>query len=155
MKFDNVRDIDLVKIMPHKAPMLLIERVLKNTPEELIAGVTIHQGSFGLENSAVPSWFGIEYMAQSIAAYNGLNSPSTGKPEIGFLVGVRNYLVKVQEFALESELEIHIYPNFIVENSGSFDCKIKLAGQEIAEALITTYKPDASFIEKLKGGQHE
>jgi predicted hotdog family 3-hydroxylacyl-ACP dehydratase len=151
----NVNDIDLAKIMPHKAPMLLIERILKNSAEELVASVSIHPDSFGFENGAVPSWFGIEYMAQSIAAYNGLNSPNTGKVEIGFLVGVRNYIVKVKEFNLGSELEISIAPNFIVENSGSFDCKIKIAEQEIAEALITTYKPDASFIEKLKGGQNE
>lgn len=151
----NTIDIDLAKIMPHKAPMLLIERIFKNSPEELIAGVSIHKDSFGFENGAVPSWFGIEYMAQSIAAYNGLNSPNSGKVEIGFLVGVRNYLVKVKEFHLGNELEISISPNFIVENSGSFDCKIKMAGQEIAEAIITTYKPDASFIEKLKGEQHE
>ena len=143
---------DLTKFMPHQAPMLLIDRIIENSPEALTSGVTISEKSFGYANGGVPSWFGIEYMAQTIAAYNGLNYATPGgKPEIGFLVGVRGYNIKTPEFKLGSELEISIAPNFVADNSGSFDCKLKLNGEHIAEAIITTFKPNQEFIENLKG----
>lgn len=147
---------DLEKFMPHKAPMLLLDRVIQSSPDGLTAGVTISEKSFGFENNSVPSWFGIEYMAQAIAAFNGLNFATPGgKPEIGFLVGVRNYQIQTDRFELGSELEISVAPNFVANNSGSFDCKLKLNGQDVAEAIITTYKPNQEFIENLKGGKHE
>lgn len=148
-------NIDLVKIMPHKEPMLLIDKILSHNSEKLKAGVTITEKSLGFENGFVPSWFGVEYMAQTIAAFNGLNYSDGGDPEIGFLVGVRNYKAVSDKFVLGSELEISITPDFIIDNSGSFTCKIEERGQLIAEALLTTYKPDQEFIKKLRNENGE
>ena len=143
---------DLTQIMPHKAPMLLIDTIIENKPESLTTGVTIHEESFGFTNGAVPSWFGIEYMAQTIAAYNGLNyAIPGGKPEIGFLVGVRGYQINTAEFKLGAKLEMTVSPNFVADNSGSFDCKLKVDGQEVAQAIIPTFKPNQEFIDNLKG----
>lgn len=146
----------LEDIVPHRAPMLLIDRIVQNSKEELVAEVRIHEKTFGYEKNSVPAWFGIEYMAQAIAAYNGVNFGIPGrKPEIGFLVGVRAYQVSVEAFPLHSVVRVAVKPNFIIDNAGTFDCKIILDNKVIGSAVITTYKPDKNFIEKLKGDANE
>lgn len=146
-------NIDLTTAVPHRAPMLLLDRVIEVSAERIIAGVTITEKTIGFENGQVPVWFGVEYMAQAIAAFNGINYGTPGgKPEIGFLVGVRNYKVQVDGFMLGEELHVSVTPNFIVDNSGTFDCKISVNGQDVGESIITTYKPNQEFLDKLKGG---
>lgn len=143
--------VELEKILPHRTPMILVDKVVSHSPEKLVAKVTIRESSMGFKNGAVPGWFGVEYMAQAIAAYNGLLGQKGGKPEIGFLVGVRTYKADVPEFKLNSELEVTITPNFILDNSGTFNGEIAINGNRVAEALISTYKPDADTLEKLRG----
>lgn len=141
---------NLVDFVPHRPPMLLLDHVIEYSEERLVASVTIKKDSFGVENGFVPGWFGIEYMAQSIAAYNGLNFSKGGGPEIGFLVGSRGYKATVPSFAVGQELIITVERSFIVENSGSFQCRIDISEVVVAEAIVTTYKPNQEFIEALK-----
>ena len=89
-------------------------------------------------------------MAQAIAAYNGINYASNGEPEIGFLVGVRDYRTTVSLFALDSELEIAIVPNFVADNSGSFVGEIKINAEVVVTAVITTFKSTPDLLEKMK-----
>lgn len=149
---------DLDKILPHRAPMVLLDEVLFSSPEKLVAKVNISEKSFGFEKDNVPGWFGVEYMAQAIAAYNGIlamTANAGGKPEIGFLVGVRTYKAHISSFDLGSELEVTVTPNFILDNSGTFNGSISLRGAMVAEALISTYKPDGKTLEKLRGLKSE
>lgn len=148
-------DVDLDTILPQKPPMRLIEKILQHSGEKLVASLRIRENSFGFEKGGVPSWFGVEYMAQSVAAFSGLQFFSGGKPEIGFLVGVRNYIIDVESFKLDSEIQIHVVPGFVADNSGSFDCSIQVDGIEVVKATITTYKPSPLFLAKLKEEIHE
>ena len=147
-------NIDFNKILPHRFPMVLIDSILESSAHHLIAGVSIHKKSLGFENGAVPGWFGVEYMAQAVAAFNGLESREAGaaEPEIGFLVGVRNYSAELEKFSEGEELKIKITPVFMHENSGSFHCEIFLSNKSVAEATITTYKPPADFFKKTNEG---
>jgi len=148
-------EINLTDIVPHRAPMLILDRVISYSENNLTAAVKINEDSYGFEKNAVPAWYGIEYMAQAIAAFNGLNFSKLGQPEIGFLVGVRNFKTATARFAVGMELEIYIEPNFIVENSGSFVCAIKSGGEILAEATLTTYKPNFEYLDKIKGEINE
>lgn len=142
--------IILEDVMPHRAPLLLVDEVISYDEQQLTAAVVISETSYGYRNGGVPSWFGVEYMAQSIAAYNGLVHSVPGvKPQVGFLVGVRNYDVEVEKFVLDSRLEIIVHLNVIIENSGVFDCEIRINGESVATAKVTTYKPTPELIEKM------
>jgi len=143
----------LTRVVPHRAPMLLIDEVVTPGLEVFCTRVQIRETSMGFEDGGVPGWFGVEYMAQTIAAYHGVNYPSPdGEPEIGFLVGVRDYRTSCAVFPLGATLLVQISPSFVVENSGSFECQITIDGAMVAESMITTVKPGKDFVEALKRG---
>jgi predicted hotdog family 3-hydroxylacyl-ACP dehydratase len=143
--------LDLDKIMPHRPPMRLIDGILRNGADSLTAVVRIAENSFGLENNSVPVIFGIEYIAQSVAALAGLNFSKPGeKPAIGFLVGVRSYSSQLEQFDLGSELNVTVTCKFISEGAGVFDGQIHMNGELVATANITTYKPSDEQIEEMK-----
>ncbi len=147
----------LEKYLPHRPPMILIDNILTSQSEHFSCGLAITEQSLGYAKGlgGVPSWFGIEYMAQTIAAFNGVHGSETNqaKPhevEIGFLIGIRNYQVKHPLFPLDARLEIHVAADLVMNNSGSFQCKILQNGCELASGSLTTYKPDNETLEKLK-----
>ena len=80
----------LKQLLPHDHPMILIDNIVACREHGLTATVTIHERSPFVETDGVPSWIGIEYMGQAIAAYAGLRARRDGVPvRIGFLVGSR------------------------------------------------------------------
>src|SRR5450830_981789 len=81
---------DIAMLVPHAAPMLLLDRVLRVDAETLCAEVAIRPDSLFYGERGIGAWVGIEYMAQAIAAYAGYHAQQRGEPvKIGFLLGAR------------------------------------------------------------------
>lgn len=139
------------QLVPHEKPMLLIDRMLDYGDEWFKSEVEITQDSeFLNENSAVPSWVGIEYMAQTIAAYAGRISRENGEPvKIGFLVGSRKYCSTLSEFPMGIKLQITVERVIQGDNGLSvFECTIATedkngtASEQIATASLNVFQPD-------------
>ena len=138
----------LESLIPQRAPMLLLDEIVSNKDGKLTTKVTITKNTLGFDGEGVPAWFGIEYMAQTVAAYNALNLSDVKRPEIGFLVGARAYKC-VDKFLLNDELLIVANVNFFADASGSFDCEIHCSGNVIATGTLATYKPSQEMINQL------
>lgn len=60
------------ELVMHAKPMLLIDRAMSADETSLTAEVDITANSmFCVPNKGVPSYVGIEYIAQTVAAYSG------------------------------------------------------------------------------------
>ena len=66
-------NFNITELLPHDPPMVLIDRVVSYQNDFVHCQVTIHQDSPFCKNGSVPSYIGIEYMAQAAAAWNGLD----------------------------------------------------------------------------------
>ena len=91
----------------------------------------------------IPVYVGIEYMAQTIAAYSGIHSRLLGEqPKLGFLLGSRKYAPSCSVFPNDSELVIYT-EKIIQEDSGLcvFDCTISAADNVIVNAKINAFQP--------------
>ncbi len=135
------------QLVPHEKPMLLIDRMLDYDDEWFKSEVEITKGSeFLNENNAVPSWVGIEYMAQTIAAYAGRISRENDEPvKIGFLVGSRKYSSTISEFPIGMKLQITAERVIQGDNGLSvFQCSIENAdgGEQIATASLNVFQPN-------------
>lgn len=77
---------DVGKLLPHTGDMILLDRVLTFDDDALSAGLTVRgDGLFGYIDH-IPAWVGIEYMAQTVAAYIGIKSTLAGEPiRFGYL----------------------------------------------------------------------
>ncbi len=132
----------LVDLVPHRAPMLLLDQVEAAGETTLQASLAIHAGTEFLEAEGVPAHIGIEYMAQACAAFAGHRALATGgAPRIGFLLGTRRFLMHRPWYRLGETLLVSVTLVFQDEAMGSFTGRIEVAGELAAEAELTVYEP--------------
>ena len=97
-------------------------------------------GLFG-NHKSVPSWAGIEYMAQAIGAYAGIKSILAGEPiKLGYLLGTRRYISNVSDFNVGTALTVIVKVIIQDDKLGAFDCQILGAGIEVS-ANLTVFQP--------------
>lgn len=118
---------DIHSLVPHSGSMLLLERLLRVDAESACAEVCITPESMFATADGVGSWVGIEYMAQTIAAFAGYQAQQAGRAvKIGFLLGARRYEAMCGHFAPGSVLRIEAVRALQGENGlGAFECTIR------------------------------
>lgn len=133
------------QLLPHAAPMILIDRVVAVSEDRLQAELEIRPESLFHNGTGVGAWVGIEYMAQSIAAWAGYQERiKGGHAKIGFLLGARRYGCSVPEFATGTRLGVSVQLLLQAENGlGSFECRITdlATQQELAQATVSVFQP--------------
>lgn len=134
---------DVRELLPHDLPMVLLDRIEELHDNGLTASVTITSASLFAEENGVPSWVGLEYMGQAIAAYAGACSRRDGKPvRIGFLVSTRRYEPGCAYFPLGTRLTISV--ESLTEGSNGlrvFECSIHGPGVATT-SNINVYMPE-------------
>ena len=122
--------------------MSLLDEVIEHGEQSLCAQVAITEESLFAEARGVPTWVGIEYMAQAIAAYSGVLARSAGLPvSVGFLVGTRKYTTNQGYFPLGSTLKISVHEELRGDNGlGVFRCDISGSGV-VASASLSVFQP--------------
>lgn len=130
-------------LVPHSGTMSLLSRIVDHGDGWLRAEVEISPDSMFAEESGVPAWIGLEFMAQTIAAYAGLQERLVGKaPKIGFLLGTRNYSSSADCFATGETLTVRAEIEMVAENGlNVFNCEIR--GKNVqAQAVVNVFQPD-------------
>lgn len=140
---------DLADIMPHKPPMILIDRVEECDLRALTlkASVRITEDSlfFDAALGGVPAWLGMEYMAQAVGALFGLwkRERNEGEQQLGFILGTRKYENAVPYFANGGRYFIDVSEIFFDSEIGSFSCTASdaLQGGVCAKAELNVFTP--------------
>lgn len=136
---------DIEKLVPHRGTMLLIDRLVEATDDRALGEVCITETScFYRDGQGVPAYVGIEYMAQTVAAYDGAKRLRTGAaPEIGFLLGTRRYAADRDYFRAGDRLSIKAEMVFNDGGMASFDCTISVNGVPSVTATLNVFRPEA------------
>jgi len=123
--------------------MLLIERVLAWDAEHAAVAATPRGDAWYAERGAMPSWIGIELMAQAIAAHVGLVARSRGQPpKRGVLLGTRQFRTNETRFAAGVELHVTARVSYRDESGlAAYDAIIERGGAQLATANVTVYEP--------------
>ena len=131
------------EILPHRAGMLLLERVVSWDAAQATVSARPKADAWYSEDGAMPSWIGIELMAQAIAAHVGLVARSRGEPpKKGVLLGTRQFRSRQPRFAAGAELMVNVWPTYRDDTGlGAYDGRIMLDGEELATASLTVYEP--------------
>lgn len=134
---------DIRDIVPHSGRMLLLDRVVAFDAESLTAELDIRPDALFVHERGAGAWVGIEYMAQAVAAFAGVDALTRGeKAKVGFLVGTRHYGCNVPYFPIGATLRVFVRRDSQgVHGVGSFDCSITGEGI-VAEATVTVIQPD-------------
>ena len=131
--------------VPHRHPMLLIHRLLDAGPLHAVAEVTVPADGLFVHDGRVPGWVGIEYMAQTIAAWSGARDLAEGRePRQGMLLGTRRYHAAVSDLVPGMVLRVEAHQEFVADNGlGMFDCRILQLDTELATARLSVFVPEA------------
>jgi len=152
-------ELPIETFIPHRAPMILIDRALEHRKDFLETQVCIDEQSpfFDAVKGGVPNYVGIEYMAQSIAALAGIEANLAGLPvRIGFLLGSRKLKLAPSCYRPGQEYRIRVQ-RLYQEDTGLavFDCQILEGDIPLASANINVFQPaDAlAYIAESRQGE--
>lgn len=144
----SVCNFDIDELIVHRDTMSLLDRVVSSDESSLQSVATVSEDNPFVLEQGLPAWVGIEYMAQSVAAYAGVGAKKLGEAaKIGFLVGTRKYQCTGPLFALGSELQISVRELLMGDNGlGAFECEIRGQAPDgsdvIASANLNVFQPD-------------
>jgi predicted hotdog family 3-hydroxylacyl-ACP dehydratase len=102
-------DPELLRWLPHRPPMLLLESLREADERGGAARVRVDPGAWYADPSgAMPAWFGLELMAQTLAACRGRQAGPGGAARGGYLVAVRSFASTLAAFAPGALLEVRV-----------------------------------------------
>lgn len=133
----------VAELVPHAGKMSLLSTIVGYGEEWLHAEVEISSDSMFADSYGVPSWIGLEYMAQTISAYAGLQERlNGGNPKIGFLLGSRKYQCSKDYFTMDQTLLVKAHLEMLGGNGlNVFNCELQ--GKDVsASAVVNVFQPD-------------
>lgn len=148
MSDDNLMSSEFLPIenyVPHRGVMLLLDRLVAADEDTAVAEVTVPRDGLFLQDAGMPSWVGMEYMAQTVAAWAGWRARQKGQAvKIGFLLGSRRYEAVQPFFAPGQRLRVSVRCELLGDNGlGMFDCRIHADGDvELASARVSVFEPE-------------
>ena len=132
------------EIVAHAAPMQLLDELIAYDVESIVVGVTVRSDSeFCMPGVGVPAWVGMEYMAQTVGAFSGIEEVQAGlRPQIGLLLGSRRYRSTVDVFPIGARLQVTACMQLRDENNlVCFDCEIQMNGAPVATGDLKAVRP--------------
>jgi predicted hotdog family 3-hydroxylacyl-ACP dehydratase len=130
----------LMTCLPHRAPMLLIDAVEAVTAEGGTGRVRLDPTAWYADaQGRTPAWFGLEFMAQSVAACRGTHRAAQGgAPRGGQLVAVRGFRCAAPAFPPGADLEVRVrLQDEAPSGLATFLCEILHLGLPVAAATLT------------------
>ncbi|GGW84938.1 ApeP family dehydratase [Alteromonas halophila] len=129
-------DPRILELIPHRPPMLLVNRIVSVSIKASSALVYIDEDApFFEPGKGVPAWVGLEYMGQTAAliAGHGLQQGLI-EPHLGFLLGTRAYKSTCDYFAPGATLKVACTESVATDDGlAKFSCQITLADSHAAE----------------------
>jgi predicted hotdog family 3-hydroxylacyl-ACP dehydratase len=127
--------------------MLLLDDVLLADEKRIECRVLLRSDSPFVAGDGVRSTLAIEYMAQCVAAWVGLQDHARGLPiRIGYLIGAREVTFAVDEFRVGDELRVEASRLWGDDMLGHFACTVRRAGEPdvrtppLASATLNVYR---------------
>ncbi|QCT20919.1 3-hydroxy-fatty acyl-ACP dehydratase [Jejubacter calystegiae] len=139
--------------LPHEAPMCLLEQVVAVSEQGAHCRVTVTPDGvlapFLTPDGALPGWFAIELMAQTVGVWNGWYDPDNQR--IGMLLGGRELCCEPGRFSAGMVLDCHVQMLMRDDKVGSFEGRICCQGIQLASGRINTWQPDDEQLQQLIG----
>lgn len=137
-------EYSIAEVLPHEGRMLLLDELVEYGEEHVVSAVTIRTDSVLCEPGlGVPSWVGLEYMAQTVAAFSGVEEVRQGmKPRIGLLLGTRAYKAMVPYFPVGAHLIVR--GEMLVRDADdlvAFACQIRCGDALYATGDVKAARP--------------
>ena len=138
-------DKRVLELLPHRPPMLLIQRLIAVSANSSDAELSISSDSPFFEHGrGVPAWIGLEYMGQTAALIAGYQlEQGLVEPHLGFVLGTRRFRSTLSHFPEGAVLSVSCRQLALVGGSlANFSCEIKANDDQApaAEAALSVIR---------------
>ncbi|PRQ07658.1 ApeP family dehydratase [Enhygromyxa salina] len=150
----------VAELLPHEPPMILIDELVEWSPTRSLVRAEVRaSGPFTLTGELpgevggqVPATVLLEYMAQAIAAAEGMRGRGEARAP-GLLLGTRELELDTPAIAVGDTLEIRVEHSFSDPDSGlaCYDCEVHGSGQRLAAARVNVMLAP-ELPQRVKGG---
>lgn len=123
----------------HRGPMLLIDDICHADETSIVtqAHITNDNVFFDPKKGGVPSWVGLEFMAQTAAIWVGIDDERNGRPiQLGFLLGSRSYEAEGSLLPENETISIEVSADFIDGNIMVFNGTIRAQSTQNSDFTI-------------------
>ncbi len=140
------------QVLPHRPPMLLADAVDYGADYGQISLTVRADAPFCEGERGVPAWVGVEYMAQAMGVFSGVERRQNGAlPKIGLLIGTRRYDSECAYFPLGTRLTTTARLTFFEGEMFVFQCEISDGARVLARGDIKAFRPEQlhDFVDSL------
>ncbi|WP_157958160.1 hypothetical protein [Salinicola sp. CR57] len=135
-------------LIPHARRMCLLTRLIAASDDGATAETWTRHDDLFAETDGIPAWVGVEWLAQTVAAWAGFRaSGSTATPAPGLLLGAKRYRARVPVFAFDQRIQVTITVDFVADNGVTqVSGELRRAGSDeppLAHGSLTLYRPDS------------
>lgn len=137
--------VPIEELLPQQGIMRLLDGVQAWESDSVVASARCDPSAwYADERGGMPSWLGIELMAQAIAAHVNLLSRQPGIPiRRGVLIGTRGYRADPSRLRQGTRLIVRAERVFRDDSGlGAYDCTIESGTDTVARATIKVFEPD-------------
>ncbi len=136
-------------LLPHKPPMVLIDRVVSCDLEtqRIETEIDVSEKSLFYDSAigGVPAYVAVEYFAQTIGCFAGaydLSRIPPKKPGVGFVLGTRKFEAAVGVLPI-GRFSVRAQELFLDAEIASFSCSLHDAdGAQLCSAILNAYRPE-------------
>lgn len=138
------------RLLPHRGPALLLDRVLSWSPEEAVCEATLSETFPYARGGAAPALCGIELLAQAAgvqaALARGLHAPEVPlpPPRIGYLVSVPDARFQSGELPLGTPLVARVVRRWQQGGATAFSGEVHAHGTLLLTAELRVFEPDTA-----------
>lgn len=153
LPIDNV-----APLIPQSGEMVLIDRVLDYGDDFLVGEAMVHANHILLANGVLPTYTGIEIMAQGVAAWAGchkqekaVEQQKQAQVRLGYLLGTRKLHIYQPSIEIGTRLEIVVKMSIQdATGFGVFDCRLsdKQSKKVLLEGALNVFSPKDGKVTK-------
>ncbi len=148
----NIQPIETY--LPHATPMIFLEQLTNISENHVVCSVAVSQDGvlapFLNEHNALPSWYLIEIMAQTIGVWNGYYAKQQQQPpQLAFLLGSRSFQTQLSVLPLGTQISIRAEMVLRDEHLANFDCSAIVENKTVATAKLNVYEPDSEVLAQI------
>ncbi len=128
--------------VPHRPPMLLIERPLARLADGLVGCASIPRDNPFVMGSGAPPFVALELAAQTAALFEALkrrDEGGAGEPRVGYLVGARDVTFHAPALPVATPLEVAIELTGLAWPLSVYRMTVAHEGRALAQGSISTY----------------
>jgi predicted hotdog family 3-hydroxylacyl-ACP dehydratase len=149
MRFDE----RIAALLPHKRPMIMLDEVVEIGATSAHCALTVDETvTFADPEGNLPSWVGLELMAQTAGVWMGYQAKLENRPrDVGFLVGARDYVAHAPLFRRGSRLDVKAWQVTRFDRMGVFEGTVTCGGELLASGTLSAYIPSKDELERFAG----